>query len=363
MSILGVLKKQKWFWLSGVIGVVAIKLASLNHNTIEKFYSENFYFYFSIILRFLFGWIPFSLGDVFYFIAGIWLLWKVIKNVVMIFKKQLTRDIFIKKISSILILLVSVYIIFNIFWGLNYNRDDLASQLQLPEVRPDTSSILEIQNLLLQKVNETKTHLLKDSNHYPANGELFQRARKCYDEAEIVFPFLRYNCKSVKSSMYSLMGDYLGFTGYYNPFTGEAQVNTTVPRFLIPYVVLHEMGHQLGYAKEDEANFCGYLAAANSSDTLFQYSAYLDLFVYANREVYFFDSAASRAAVLQLIPAVKADILEWKNFNKKYRSVMEPAITWLYGKYLQANHQPKGLQSYDDVIISLIAYYKKSGNI
>ncbi len=58
------------------------------------------------------------------------------------------------------------------------------------------------------------------------------------------------------------LGNYLGFTGYYNPFTGEAQVNTTVPQFLLPNIALHEMGHQIGYAKEDEANFSAYLAAS-----------------------------------------------------------------------------------------------------
>lgn len=123
------------------------------------------------------------------------------------------------------------------------------------------------------------------------------------------------------------------------------------------------MGHQLGYAKEDEANFSGYLAAVNSHDTLFQYSTYLDLFVYANREVYYFDSTASKQAAMQLIPAVKADLLEWRRFNKKYTSVLEPAISWLYGKYLQVNQQPQGLRSYNEVIASLLAYYSKYGKI
>ena len=119
------------------------------------------------------------------------------------------------------------------------------------------------------------------------------------------------------------------------------------------------MGHQLGYAKEDEANFSGYLAAANSHDTLFQYSAYLDLFVYANREVFYFDSTASEIAAKQLIPEVKADLLEWRRFNEQYRSFIEPAISWMYGKYLQVNQQPKGLRSYNEVIAMLMAYYKK----
>ncbi len=363
MSIIGVLKKQKWFWVSVVAGIIVVRLAATEHNDIESYYSGGFYPYFSLILRFLFGWIPFSIGDVIYFLAGVWLLWKLVKNLRLIFKKKITRDMFIKKTGIALMVTGCVYIVFNIFWGLNYNRKGIAWQLQLPADEYDTTSVLQIQQLLLQKVNDTKAQLVEDHISYPDNKEMFARAKSCYDQAVTVFPFLKYRGTSVKSSLYGLLGDYVGFTGYYNPFTGEAQVNTTVPRFLVPYITLHEMAHQLGYAKENEANFVGYLAAANSTDTLFQYSAYLDLFIYANRQVYYFDSTASIAAGKQLSPAVKEDILEWRKFNRKYRSAFEPVISWLYGKYLQANLQPKGLQSYDEVVAALIAYYKKEGKL
>jgi hypothetical protein len=215
----------------------------------------------------------------------------------------------------------------------------------------------------LQKVNETKKILLAQRATYPGNKNLFKRAEECYNAAENEYSFLKYRRTSVKSSLYGRVGNYLGFTGYYDPFTGEAQVNTTVPKFLLPFITLHEIGHQLGYAKEDEANFSGYLAAANSPDTLFQYSAYLDLFVYANREVFYVDSTASVNAAKQLIPQVKADLLEWRRFNEQYKSFLETPISWIYGKYLQVNQQPKGLRSYNEVIAMLIAYYKAYGKI
>ncbi len=47
----------------------------------------------------------------------------------------------------------------------------------------------------------------------------------------------------------------LGVTGYLNPFTNEAQVNTTVPAFLQPFMTCHEIAHQLGFAPEEDANF------------------------------------------------------------------------------------------------------------
>jgi hypothetical protein len=123
------------------------------------------------------------------------------------------------------------------------------------------------------------------------------------------------------------------------------------------------MAHQLGYAKEEEANFVGYLAAAASSDTLFHYSTYLDLFVFANREVYVVDSVSAKAAARLLLPEVKSDIREWREFIKKHKNPFEPIILWMYGNYLKANRQPKGMFSYNEVIIDLIAYYKKYGTL
>src|SRR6185295_8496826 len=100
------------------------------------------------------------------------------------------------------------------------------------------------------------------------------------------------------------------------------------------YTTCHELAHQIGYAKEDEANFAGYLAATSSTDTLFHYSTYLDLFLYANREVYFIDSVAAKQGFMQLSPGVKRDIKELRDFLIKHRSFVDAWVTWAYGKYL-----------------------------
>ncbi len=363
MNIFGDFKRQKWIWLTALVLIIAIKLWAQTNYGIEQFYTNDFYHSFSIVLRFLFGWIPFSFGDILYLVAGSWIAWKLINNLRLLFKRKLTWRLLVKKMWKLVLIFASVYIIFNVFWGLNYNRKGIAWQLNLPKINYDTAHLVMMQQLLLQKVNETKEAMIEGKIVYPGNKELFERAKKCYDAAANVYPLIRYKTSSIKSSLYGWLGDYVGFTGYYNPFTGEAQVNTTVPKFLRPYITLHEMGHQLGYAKEDEANFSGYLAAANSHDTLFQYSTYLDLFVYANREVFYFDSLTAKSAAAKLAPGVKADLLEWRRFNNKYTSFFEPAISWLYGKYLLANKQPKGLRSYNEVIATLMAYYEKFGKI
>ena len=358
-----ILHRRSILWISVFLAIIFIRLFSLNHQAVEKFYASSFYSFFSRILRFLFGWIPFSLGDILYTAAAIWLLWKLIKAIRQIFQKKLSKKIILKKSLQFILLLCVVYIVFNIFWGLNYNRRGIGSQLKLPSIIYDTANLKLMQSLLLQKVNETKQVLINEKIIYPDNKNLFARAKECYAEVGNQYTFVEYKGESVKSSLYGWLGNYLGFTGYYNPFTGEAQVNTTVPKFLQPYIAVHEMAHQLGYAKEDEANFAGYLVAVNSRDTLFHYSTYLDLFLYANREISYFDSTESKAAFKQLLPEVTADLIEWRRFDLQHTSFLEPAITWMYGKYLKLNQQPKGMRSYNEVIGMLISYYKKFGKI
>ena len=107
----------------------------------------------------------------------------------------------------------------------------------------------------------------------------------------------------------------------------------------------------------------GYLAASSSKDSLFLYSVYLDLFLYADRNLYSVDSAAAKSFAHQLLPEVKTDLKEVSDFNRRHRNPVEPVIRWLYGKYLQSNQQPSGVLSYDEVTGFLIAYYKKYGTL
>lgn len=363
MGVAKVLKRKRIEWVFIVVVIILIKIFSANSLVVEQVYSTKIYPFFSQVLRILFGWIPVSLGDILYFIATCFILWQVIKTVRRLFTRKLTKKLALKKFLGLLKILAYVYIIFYLFWGINYDRKGIAYQLKLSDTRYDSSDLLAIQNLLLQKVNSTKSVLILNDDGYPSTKNLIEEAKKSYDNAHKIFPFLRYDHLSVKSSMYGTIGDYLGFTGYYNPFTGEAQINTTVPEMLRPYIATHEMAHQLGYAKENEANFVGYLAAVNSTDTLFHYSTYLDLFLYANREVFYFDSVASKNAMRQLTLPVKQDLKELQEFNLNHQGLLEPLITWMYGNYLKLNNQPKGLHSYNAVVGMLIAYYKKYGKI
>lgn len=356
-------------WLIAAILLLSVALIhwySGNENRVESGYSTHLFPWISGVLRKILGWLPFSLGDIFYGILVIWLIWKLFRFLLRIFKKgQVTsrKEYLLGSLYKAFVFCSSMYIVFNIFWGINYNRKGIATQLGL-EMAPYTQSDLEkINYVLLDKVNASKKALVQSGYTYPNNTTLFSMVEESYKELSHQYPFLDYSHISLKSSIWGWLGNYAGFTGYYNPFSGEAQVNTTVPKFLHPFIACHEVAHQLGYAKEMEANFVGYLAASASKDTLLHYSVYLDLFTYANRNLFMLDSVAAKNCRKGLDTTVKADIREWFRFNMQHQNPVEPVIRWIYGKYLENNKQPQGLLSYDEVTAFIISYYKKFGKI
>lgn len=352
---------KKWLYVIGIIAL--IQFFSYHENWVEKFYSRGFYPIFSPILRFLFGWIPFSLGDVLYTLIMCLVIFLLGKNLFLWIRKKITRPIFFRKMGNGVWWLFCVYIVFNIFWGINYNRQGIAAQLELGDLNYDSIDVIQIQSILIQKLNTSRLKIQTQNIQYPSDKQLFAAARNSYERVRKTYPFLNYNVPSIKSSMYGWLGNYLNIGGYYNPFTGEAQINTNGPPFLQPFTITHEMAHQLGYAKENEANFVGYLAASHSENELFQYATYLNLYFYTNNELYSFDSVNAKKSIEFLIPEVRKDIQQLQEFNLAHQSFLEPISTWVYSKYLKLNQQPAGMRSYNEVVAMLIAYYKKSGKL
>jgi hypothetical protein len=353
------------YWISTLILLfiaISIKLFSLNHTLVEQYYSTGLYIFISNSLRIVTGWLPISIGDVLYAAVAIWMIVKLVRHAAALFRRKVTINSFVRGALKITNLLLLIYIIFYSMWGLNYDRKGIAAQLHLQPGNVTTQDLSILTDSLLVKVNSTRLRL-GDTVQYASYKTVFSQSVEAYRQAQQQYPFLNYRFRSIKSSMYSTLGNYLGFSGYYNPFSGEAQVNTTMPPFVLPFVTCHEMGHQLGYGTEDEANFTAYLAAKCSNDKQFQYSLYYDLFNYANSTLYLYDSVAARNNYKQLDTLVKRDIAVYRQFLFKYKNPLEPLINVVYGNYLRVNNQPQGMETYNLVVTWLIAYQKKYGTL
>ena len=182
-----------------------------------------------------------------------------------------------------------------------------------------------------------------------------------YRKAEEKYPYLTYRKASIKPSLFSGIGHYFGFTGYYNPFSGEAQVKTSVPVFVKPFILCHEIGHQLGYAKENEANMVAFLSGRISDNDEFRYSTYFDAYTYAVRELLRYDTTRFKELRTTVHPQFKKDYKTYLDYIYNNRNVVEPLMSDFYDRYLKLNNQPMGKATYNEVVAWLIAYMKKYG--
>lgn len=342
---------------------VIIRFIAMHPLWIEQYYLPQIYLPVSSVMRFCLGWLPFSLGDLLYALAGGMLILNGFFFVKKLIRKDISKVYLLQIFKRMIVIFLSVYIYFNISWGLNYNRLGIAYQLKLETKQYSVAELKMITDVLIDKVNTGRSRFTDSIIRIPPYRNLYRQSVETYKETKKQFPFLSYEYRSIKKSNYGRLGNYLGFLGYYNPFTGEAQLNLTIPRFVIPFVTCHEMAHQLGYASESEANFVGYLAAVHSTNVLYHYSAYFDMLQYANTELARRDTAAARLNVQRLSNHVKGDMRQIIEFDKKTKNPLEPVIAKFYDLYLKANQQEKGVKSYNEVVGWLIAYYKKYGTI
>ena len=353
---------KSWSWVLLVVLTILVKWASWYPGWVERNYTYGVYPLIAKVQRFLLGWIPFSLGDLFYAFLVLVVLYRFFRLIKILYKKQFTRQYFVNGLQQSIFFVLFVYVLFNLLWGMNYNRKGIAAQIGLQVKRYSATELNTLTFMLQKRLNYYAgfvTEAQRDSfNH---KNRLFDLANEAYQQVGKQYSFLQYRPASIKPSLFSYLGNYLGFQGYYNPFSGEAQVNTTIPRFLEPFVTTHEIAHQLGYGKENEANFVGYLACRFTQSPALKYSVYFDMYNYAIGEVYRRDTAAARLFQQHLHPQVIKDIHEYRDFYKRHKNPIEPVIMWFYGHYLKANNQPAGKQTYNEVVAWLIAYYKKLG--
>jgi len=345
-----------------VIISILIRIFSLNPAWVERYYTFGFYPVISAILRTLFGWIPFSIGDVTYIVAFVFLVLKAWKLIKLLAKRKVKEYLSWILFRKYLKIVFWIYIVFNVFWGLNYDREGIAHQFELEVKQYSPADLYELTAVLQQRLNfyAVKVDSLKRLS-LNNNRNLFKEGIAAYKIASRQYSFLEYQQPSIKPSLLTFLGNYFGFTGYYNPFTGEAQLKTDVPVFTKPFIVCHEMGHQLGYAKENEANFSSFLAGRVSDNVEFRYSVYYDMYRYAMSDLFVYNRACFIELKSSEHPQLKKDNRVYREYLLKTRNAVEPVMSVAYDRYLRMNNQPHGKETYDEVVDWLIAYMKKYG--
>ena len=337
-----------------LFGLIAI--LKLFPQFVETYYSNGIYIFLSKLMRYVFGWLPFSVGDILYTLASVYALrWLVIN------RKRILKDTknWILDVFSA----ISVgYITFHILWAFNYYRQPLYKSLDI-EAEYSTEQLLSFTEKLIVKSNTIHSKLATNDTlkvDFPfTKSEIFDKVKDGYKTLSEEYPHLDYQPQSIKKSIYSIPLTYMGFSGYLNPFTNEAQVDGLIPTYKFPTTSCHEVAHQLGYAAENEANFIGSLAAIHNEDIYFKYSGYTFALRHCLAELYQRDSEVYYNVLETVNKGIIKNYLEVQDFWKAYQNPLEPVFKKTFDNFLKVNNQSDGMKSYNYVVALYVNYYKE----
>ncbi|HVI48469.1 MAG TPA: DUF3810 domain-containing protein [Chitinophaga sp.] len=338
--------------------ILLLKALFALSNRFSDFYFHRWYSWSSAAFRQITGIVPFSVGDVIYaawIVTAVFFLLNVCYKLIRLAWAEVGL-LALKGIHSLL----QLYLAFLILWGFNYERNTLLSDTGIVTGAINTQQLYHLSDTLVQLVNAEKAKLGDTTGVTQtdlSDTAVFHKAITAYEAAALKWPALRYKRPSIKPALFGEWLNYIGTTGYLNPFTNEAQVNTTTPAVLHPFITCHEIAHQLGYAPEEEANFVGYLAATSIPDSRFRYAANFDMFLYSVRQLAYKDTTLARTVWSKAVPGVKADYKAIIKFYEQYSGKIEDYSAQMYDKYLKANKQEKGIRSYGEVTGWLVAYF------
>ena len=150
---------------------------------------------------------------------------------------------------------------------------------------------------------------------------------------------------------------YLDFSGFYFPFTGEANLNDESPAAYLPANICHELAHQQGVASEQECNFIAILAATTTENDAYRYSGYLMGYVHLANALYRTDREAWQTVRDSLADTVRADLARNSAYWARFDGLVNTAATKVYDGFLKSNGLSDGIQSYGAVVDLLLAYY------
>lgn len=356
---------RRWrgvFW--GICAVLAAQLISFlaarSPVWVERLYSRLLYPPIGLVLSRFTSIAPFSLAEV---IAVGSVLLAIVVLLYWLFKGWRQPRVWLRQVRWLLIIILFAYASFTFLWGLNYNRQPLAVILQL-EMQP--SSPQELAALcadLLNKVNELRPLLSEDEQRVMmltgGKWRALGRAQLGYQELAKELPQVGGRYGAPKGVLLSKWWSYTGTAGMYFPFTGEANVNMAMPDFNIPVTACHEMAHQRGFAREDEANYLAYLACTQHPDIEFQYSGLVMALSQSMRALYQADADAFNTLRAQYDPGLVRDLEANRDFWQAFSGPVEQLSERMNDAYLKSNRQADGVQSYGRMVDLLLAERRK----
>ncbi len=331
---------------------------------ISESFADLFNRYVSSLLRALLAgitsFIPFSLAELLLLLLPVW---------VVLITRLVTKkygDSVKELLSASVCVCSALAIIFSCFtvgFAPAYRGSTLDKKLGIERTDVSADELYDTAVVLVEQIKKECVNVsyTRDGFSVMPYGytQMSDRLVAAYGTACDQYAFVQRLNSRIKPVMLSDPMSYTHITGVYTFFTGEANLNISFPDYTLPFTAAHELSHQRGIAREDEANFMAFLVCKDSEDAYIRYSAYLNMYEYVMSALSRADSALYAKAYGKLPQCVKRELAAYSDFYDTYRDSEVSNVSEAVNDTFLKLHGTEGTKSYGMVVDLAVAYYKK----
>lgn len=391
-------RERRKFWRTVVAAAVCGGLALFSvgvyllcryvfpSDKISEFYTDKLFYYISWPIKKVIAYFPFSVAEIALYasIAAIlfWFINMLVGTVhagrrCYIRKKQnvpiegfsLLQPLvqLVLRLSSFICVIVSAFVLFG---GINYTSLTFSEKAGYELEEADVDQLSQLCRLLSARAAAARLTLALEAdgtineNYADYNPfRLIDDALDAYQNLPEEYAYLKRDYPRAKLAVSSPVMSNIHITGIYPYIIPEAVVNAQTPIMSLPHTICHEMAHQRGFAREDEANYIAYLACIHSDNPLFVYSGYYTAFTYAMDQLYLYDQKSWQEISSATASGIWLDNLEESNFWQQYQTVSSEFTGSVNDTYLTVMDVDDGVHSYGRMIDLILAEEKQKGTI
>lgn len=308
-------------------------------------------------LAHLTGWIPFSLAEtLIMFIPVIFVC--VLVLCLRGAAKNWRRALYC--VWGLLSVLALIYSMFVLAFAAGYQAAPLDEKMGFPTEEVSAEELAQTALLLLSEMDQTLEDITFRQNDASVMmysvDELSRKLMDAYGRVCEKFPFIQKLTSRVKPITLSEPMTYTHISGVYTMFTGEANINVNYPDYVIPYTAAHELAHQRGIARENEANFVAFLVCMESEDPYIRYSGALNMYEYVASALY----SASPQLYSQVLATVdlraRYEMISYSRFFDRYRENVAADVSEAVNNTYLTIQGTEGTRSYGMVVDLAVAY-------
>ncbi len=325
-------------------------LANFIHNGIGAFIRA--------LLAFVTNWIPFSFAESLLILSPL-LVGLICFSLIRRVRNSLAAGIrYFAGFASVLSLVFTLLI-----FGYNggYYGDGVEKKVDFERSDLSPEQLYETAVIMIDQIKEDLPHVYYPQNTYSSMkfsySQLNEKLNEAYDTLCDEYPSFQRMYSNTKPVMLSEPWTYTHISGVYTFFTGEANVNTNYPDFIMVSSAAHEMAHQRGITKEDEANFTAFLVCSLSDDPYIRYCGYADVLNDLMGQLASADPELYNKARAEMPQELKDEYKAYSEFFDQYReNVAATVSTAVNNAYISSHNQPAGVKSYG-LVVDLVAAY------